>query len=149
MCSIENGPDKVKTASQYATKVNILLAALIGAGIGWCLAAIVFLKGADELMCVLISLGTMLLPTLYAARANRALFPRICGAILLGGYFVSLLSPVVSERLADRVELVLRGFRAGQFSDVPWGVAGAMLFLTVLIWMAPNLDRQAYKNSAT
>lgn len=120
-------------------KAAILVWGVIGAGLGWLTAAWSFPhNGADG--SLMVALLVMFLVTWYGARQSQWLWSRIACAVWLGGALVGAIGPpTVSEspRLRpDLVELILRGFGHGEFSPVPWGLAGALLFLAVLIAMA-------------
>lgn len=116
-------------------KVAILVRGAIGAGFGWLMAAWYFLhNGGDG--SLLVALLVMFLVTWYGARRSRWLWWRIACAMGVGGALIGLQPLSVSGREPDRVVEILQSMRYGNFSYVPWGLAGALLFLVVLVAMA-------------
>ena len=111
---------------------------LLGAAAGWLVAALLFLRGIDEYVCLAAALATTVATGLYASRRSRWLYARITFAVLAGGFLFSQLTPQTSERVADRTVLVLRGFDDGGFSAVPWGLGGAYVFVAAIILTAPS-----------
>lgn len=121
------------------SKLSIILWGLIGAVAGWLVAAISFLNFVDEGTCLFLALATMLLPTLYGARRHRRVYPRVVWAILGGGLLLALLAPSASHSYRDRLD-VMFSKRITAVSHIPCGLGGGLLFLSVLIGMAPAIQ---------